>query len=869
MYSYPHSSYTSPQPSSASKPLFSYPHTTSHSRRMPALNAEPLSLSSYLDDPDHPFYHSHSSSSHSGHSGGHHTQQSADAGWGDSTPPSPSGSEATLASMHTTAALGSSGHARKHDRGGSGHSPSNFLFDSRPRSPDPVHIHDDGQHHRRHDMPSGGSLEEQRAMLILTGRGAGGGPGANVSLGGGVGSAVTSPQLSPASACTGGSEHHMALSPLSAQSSQSSQHSHGYTTCGSSVSHHQLQHQHPHQHQHQLLPPAAPMLPPPPQPRTPTSTRKRKSPPLAVKEDLRSVHVAHIQHQPQQHQHHQHQQQQQQHHVNNRTPDRLLSHMPAFTPSPLAASVHSTPSPLVIDTHGGSHAPPPTAASQQVGRDEFWHSLSLLQSQPPLSLSSSCASSPASVHGSPGTQASHHAFFHPQQQPPQHAQRIQSTPPLVMASPSSSLHSSPSYQHSPLHGMSPLHSLHIYSPSHGQPSPPNHISPPAPLFAPASTASSAASSAAASPPPTCASSVAVAATQSSSLTLVSPHFSCPLPVVSVSLDCSLLEATPAFFSLFHIPSPSHLAHLSLFSLLHAGSCLRVLSALLSLAEGDCEREAVSAKGCKLSADAIIRTGMKSMNPQQQQQQQPMQPVRAAAPVSANNAARGVVAAVIGGVPNRPASAFSFEQRGGAAGGADKGGAMALPATNTSSILLHLAVDSCAYALHHMLEAQRRSPTAASPHAASDADGGGGGELELSSAWLGGALPVSAMCFDCQLLIAPVVDAAGSMHRFLVVVSEVKRRPAPASEEAEGDEGEREERLRDMVEERVRRWREGNGGKKRRRRAKVDRTAPGKKLAAQALIKRETSCSTVSSNGSGSLPARKAAKTSEGKRKVEE
>ena len=100
----------------------------------------------------------------------------------------------------------------------------------------------------------------------------------------------------------------------------------------------------------------------------------------------------------------------------------------------------------------------------------------------------------------------------------------------------------------------------------------------------------------------------------------------------------------------------------------------------------------------------------------------------------------------------------------------------MAATNTSSILLHLAVDSCAFALHSMLDTQRRTPTAASLAAASAIDSldGGGSEFELTSAWLGGVFPVSALCFDCQLLIAPVVDAAGSMHRFMVVVSEVKR-----------------------------------------------------------------------------------------------
>ena len=55
-----------------------------------------------------------------------------------------------------------------------------------------------------------------------------------------------------------------------------------------------------------------------------------------------------------------------------------------------------------------------------------------------------------------------------------------------------------------------------------------------------------------------------------------------------------------------------------------------------------------------------------------------------------------------------------------------------------------------------------------------------------------------------------------------------------------EESEREERLRDMVEERVRRWRDGNGGKRRRKRAKVDRTAANKKMSVLAAIKRETS-----------------------------
>ena len=301
--------------------------------------------------------------------------------------------------------------------------------------------------------------------------------------------------------------------------------------------------------------------------------------------------------------------------------------------------------------------------------------------------------------------------------------------------------------------------------------------------------------------------------------------------------------------------------------------MRVLSALLSLAEGECEREAVSVKGCKLSADAIIRTGLKSMNPQQQQQQlqQQAQQVRSAAPVSSthsNGSARGVVAAVIGGGGNRPATAFSFEQRTGAGGGGAEKGSAAMAATNTSSILLHLAVDSCAFALHSMLETQRRSPMAASmPSPASEADGSGS-ELELTSTWLGGMFPVSALCFDCQLLIAPVVDAAGSMHRFMVVVSEVKRRSgavAGIADEDGSDETERDERLRDMVEERVRRWRDGNGGKKRRKRAKVDRSV-GKKITVLAAIKRETS---NGSSSSSSQPARKVIKTNEGKRKMDE
>jgi len=812
---------------------------------MPALNPEPLSLSSYLDDPDHPFYTSHNTANthHSQH--GHHAMHSAGGGWGgDRTPPSVCSSEATIASMQTTAPTGSGGGGRKGGgRGGSGDSPSDFLFD-RPRSPDP--INDVGH---RHEMgASAASMEEQRAMLILTG----GGNSAASGVGGvlccgtsSVGSVVTSPQLSPASVCTGGSEHHMALSPLSAQSSQSSTNSLSYTTCGSTMS-------------QQLLPPALPIAPPPPHPRTPQSTRKRKSPPT-IKEDQRSVHSSpHVQHSP----HIQHGQQQQ-HHSSNGTPDKLLSSMPAFTPSPLGATTHhSTPSPLLIDTQQGSLAPPPTATAGHGGRDDFWHSLSMLQSQPPLSMSSSCANSPVSSHGSPMA-ISHHQFFHP-------STRIHSTPPLVLSSPANQQPTS-SFLPSPLHGISPLHSLHIYSPTHGQSSHPTPItgSPPPPLFPPNSASSSAASSAS---PPSAVSSMAVAATPSSSLSFVSPHFTCPLPVVSVSLDCSLLEATPAFFSLFHIPSPSHLAHLSLFSLLHAGSCMRVLSALLSLAEGECEREAVGVKGCKLSADAIIRTGMKSMNPQQQQQQQAQQ-LRTAAPVSAtqsNGSSSGVVAAVIGGGGSRPATAFSFEQRTGGGGSVDKGSA-AMAATNTSSILLHLAVDSCAFALHSMLDSQRRTPTAASlPPTHSGGVGGdldSGSDFELTSQWLGGVFPVSALCFDCQLLIAPVVDAAGSMHRFMVVVNEVKRRPTSAADE-DIEESERDERLRDMVEERVRRWREGNGGKKRRKRAKVDRsiTAATKKLSVLAAIKRETS---NGSNSSGSQPARKLAKTSEGKRKMDE
>ena len=834
MYSYPQSSYTSPQPSSATKPLFTYPHTTSHShaRRMPALNPEPLSLSSYLDDPDHPFYHSHTSG-HSHHT--HHGMQSVGVGWGDRTPPSVCSSEGTIASMHTAPPVNGGSIARK--GGGSGDSPSDFLFD-RPRSPDP--ISDIGH---RDDMAAVASMEEQRAMLIMIGggnAGAGGMAGVLSCSSSGLGSVATSPQLSPASVCTGASEHHMALSPLSAQSSQSSTNSLSYTTCGSTMS-------------QQLLPPALPIAPPPPLPRTPQSTRKRKSPP-AVKEGQRSLHGSgpHIHHNP-------HTQQQQQH-GSNVTPDKLRGNMPAFTPSPLGVSVHSTPSPLLIDTQGGSLAPPPTVAAMS-GRDEFWLSLAMLQPQQPLSMSSSCASSPLSAHSSPA-HASHHQFFHPQT-------RIHSTPPLVLSSPSTQQ----SFLPSPLHGVSPLHSLHIYSPTHGQSSlpTPSAGNPPAPLFAPGSTSSSAASSAGASPPSGL-SSVAVAATPSSSLSFVSPHFTCPLPVVSVSLDCSLLEATPAFFSLFHIPSPSHLAHLSLFSLLHAGSCMRVLSALLGLAEGECEREALSVKGCKLSADAIIRTGMRSMNPQQQQQQmqQQAQQLRTVAPVSASQShgiTRGVVAAVIGG-GNRSATAFSFEPRSGPSGSVEKGG-VAMAATNTSSILLHLAVDSCAFALHSMMETQRRTPTASSPPLSHTAGmvgdmSGGGGEFELTSAWLGGVFPVSALCFDCQLLIAPVVDAAGSMHRFMVVVSEVKRRTTAATVEEEAEESERDERLRDMVEERVRRWRDGNGGKKRRKRAKVDRTT--KKLSATAAIKRETS---NGSSSSGSQPARKAAKTGEGKRKMEE
>ena len=400
MYSYPPSSYTSPQPSSASKPLFSYPHTTSHSqaRRMPALHPEPLSLSSYLDDPDQPFYHTSHGSEHSSHHSHHGGLQSSGVGWGDRTPPSVCSSEATIASMQTTAPAGNGSGPRK----GSGDSPSDFLFD-RPRSPDP--INDAGSHHRHDDMAAAASMEEQRAMLIMTGAGFGKAVGVAGGLTCGTGSVATSPQLSPASVCTGASEHHMALSPLSAQSSQSSTNSVNYTTCGSTMS-------------QQLLPPALPIAPPPPHPRTPQSTRKRKSPPLA-KDNQRSLHSSpHIQHN----------QQQEQRHGSGGTPDKLLSTMPAFTPSPLGASVHSTPSPLIIDqhSHSGSRAPPPTAAGV-TSRDEFWHSLSMLHSQPPLSMSSSCAGSPMSAHSSP-TQASHHQFFHPQT-------RIHSTPPLVLSSP--------------------------------------------------------------------------------------------------------------------------------------------------------------------------------------------------------------------------------------------------------------------------------------------------------------------------------------------------------------------------------------------------------------------------------------------------
>ena len=693
-------------------------------------------------------------------------------------------------------------------------SPSKFLFDPSHTSPAAA------------SSPSSSSSkpspEQQQAMQILAGQsveglgdradGVSGGVGVGLGVGVGVSmGGLSSPHLSPTSGR--GDDHRMTLSPLSSQSSASS-----------SPSYVLLQ---------------APPLPRlasaassnalgQPPPLTPASRRKRKAPPGSADSgrSTQSGHSGALK-------------------VEER---RAAAAAAAASTAPQAAQplrplLHSTqplhPSPLSVDPHLPMRAP--SAPSVLFSEMEYWgHHLSLLQAgQPPLSSStSSPAAQPYSIDSSSsssalGSSPSHHPFFHrlPQLHPSHSAQPHQPhlSPSHALPSPAGS------YLSSPLASMSPFHSLQIYSP---------HPSSSASLGSPRvggfssgpSSASTALSSTAATT-----TAVTLAAMPSSSLSFIGPQFNSPLPVASFSLDCSLLEATPSFLSLFHIPSANHLAHLSLFSLLHPSSLLPALAALEALAQAEEERVALPVLACKLSADAIIRTSTTNMNPHAWANWV-VPPISTAGGSGggggghgnrgeqSSGLSRGASAGLAGKVVAAVVAGGAGHGGGGGAGGGGGGGPPIFNFDRTG-LVLNLAVESCAYALHHALDHIKPTPTAAaaaapalpssSSSAASSPSSGAAAPLSPSAVCLEPVhlhrrFPVTSMCFHADAILAPVMDGGGGIHRFLVLVMEKKRRGGAGAGGAEGDDPVRLERMRKAVEDKVKRWRDGVRGKKKKK-----------------------------------------------------
>ena len=859
-YSYPSSSYTSPQhssSSSASKPrLPSYPHTASHplQRRLASVHGliEPLALHHFLDDHSdvqsggpHPFFSTATSASSlslsstaevvgADHGGG---QRSSPPPWqwmeaGEHGGAEVGGEHSLPSSPHTAAHSSCSSFASASDglhalsaKGPTSVSPSKFLFD-------PVHVHVHGHGHghghgqghghahshgHSHGHRHGGrgspppppsaaspssasnlSPEQQQAIQILAGQpvdslGEAGRGSAALRLigsaviggvGGGTGSDSNSPHLSP----TGGApeDHRMTLSPLSSQSSASSQshylsdlplHHPPLPRSGSSASS------------------SAGTLGPPPL--TPAASKKRKAPDSAGSRGSLSPATA-------------------------VKAERGLA-------ASAAPSHHSGggggPPALSVDPMLPMRAPSAPALYSEM---EYWHHLSLLPAPQPGLTASASSPGASSLHSDPALSSSPgHPLFHRLQQPlqpsQQQQQQRQTSPAHALSSPAGS-YLSPS----PIASLSPFHSLQLYTP---------HA-----LFSGPSSAATAVSSASGS-------GVTLAAMPSSSLSFVGPQFNSPLPVASFSLDCSLLEATASFLSLFHIPSAAHLAHLSLFSLLHPTSLLPLLSALEALAQAEEERVALPVLACKLSADAIIRTSTTNMNPHAWTNWvvPPISTGGAAGGARGDHAGAGrgpagggsglsgkVVAAVVAGSGGSGSNHHQHQH-----------GASSVFSFDRTGLVLNIAVESCAYALHHALEhtkpVHQQQPALPTNAAAASGGGGGGGSaaspssspsssssssaaafvpsavsppaVSLESGHLRRRFPVTSMCFHCDLLLTPVMDGGGGIHRFLAVVIDRKR--SGADDEA----GAGAERMRRLVEEKVRKWRDGVRGRKKKKRAK--------------------------------------------------
>ena len=106
-------------------------------------------------------------------------------------------------------------------------------------------------------------------------------------------------------------------------------------------------------------------------------------------------------------------------------------------------------------------------------------------------------------------------------------------------------------------------------------------------------------------------------------------------------------------------------------------------------------------------------------------------------------------------------------------------------------------------------------------------------------------PVTSMCFQADCIITPVMDGGGGIHRFLCIVFDKQKKGGRGGgggggeEGGEVDEGQgRMERMKKLVEDKVRKWRDGMRGKRKKKRAKVEPLPKEKPLPAVKECKEE-------------------------------